>query len=109
MSYRNRMGTDVMRVLAEQTSDINQPHIFDFYFYFKDEITARSAADQLRDAGFKTVVRPGADNLNWLCLSTKGIIPSEQGLNSLGNDLEDLALKYQGEFDGWECATAKHS
>jgi hypothetical protein len=109
MSYRNRMGTDVMRVLAEQKSDINQPHTFDFYFYFKDEITARNAADKLRDTGFETVVCLGADNLNWLCLSTKDIIPSEQALNSLGEDLEDLALKYQGEFDGWECATAKDS
>ena len=101
------MGDTIISTLKRQRSDLSKIHAFDFWFYFRSEEMAEKAAVCLRDAGYQTKVRLAVDEKNWLCLGSKELLPVADLLNSIGSECMDLAEKYSGEFDGWECAIEK--
>jgi hypothetical protein len=107
MNYRDIMGTMIIEELRRLESDLTKAHSMDFYFYFSTENIASEVARQLSTEGFATEVRLGADEKNWLCLATKGMVPDESALNSLGTSFQNLAESYRGEFDGWESEVIK--
>jgi len=85
-------------------SDVTKPHEIDFYLYFPTEAEAGEAAATLTGRGYRATVRPGADNKNWLCLASKTMPPTIQNLTEAHGVLKGLAVKYKGDYDGWETA-----
>lgn len=72
------------------------------FFYFPKKSNADKAAEQLRAKGFSVEVRLGADKINWLALASHEPLKSGEELKELRDDLEKLAEKLNGEYDGWE-------
>jgi hypothetical protein len=71
------------------------------YFYFATRSVASAAAYDLERLGFDTLVRPSAmEKEEWLVLATKTSSdePNAQQLKTL----HDLALQFDGEYDGFE-------
>lgn len=77
------------------------------YLYFPEEKAAKRAAERLREQGFTTEERLGADEVNWLVLATHRIVPSEATLAAVRTRMENLAREGGGEYDGWEAETGR--
>ena len=93
---------EVIDQLAKVHSDLRQPHSLDFYLYLPTKAKAASAAFQLCEHGYNSVVKRDADGKNWLCLATKNIIPDKLRIHEAQERMRALAAKHGGEYDGWE-------
>jgi regulator of RNase E activity RraB len=92
----------VIDLLVRSHSDLRKPHSFDFYLYLPTKVAAASAAVQLSEQGYKSVVERGADGNNWLCLANKAIVPDKPRIHAAQEQMRMLAAKYGGNYDGWE-------
>jgi hypothetical protein len=77
-------------------------HRVNHYLYFPTQKTATAVAKILRDEGFTTEVRLGAEGTDWLVLASHNIAPSEEAIATSRKLMEGLAEKEDGEYDGWE-------
>jgi hypothetical protein len=71
-----------------------------FYLYFPNEEAARTAAKALLADGLETETHLGADEQNWLVL-TSATIPSSE-ITTIEQKMEALAKAGYGEYDGME-------
>jgi len=85
-----------------KASTSGAPHILLHYLYFPTKEVAAEVAIHLREQGFKTEERLGADSINWLVLATHEVVPSEEILAITRQMMEDLTGSRGGEYDGWE-------
>jgi len=83
------------------------PHSVLHYLYFPRQQAAILAAGVLRDRGFATEERLGADSINWLVLARHEIVLSEETIAGVRHVMEDLARQHGGEYDGWEVEVTK--
>jgi hypothetical protein len=89
---------------SESADVIDQP--MRHYLYFPKKLDAETAGRRLRERGFSVEVRKGADGDNWLALATHGTPQNAYDVEELRDEMEALAAKLRGEYDGWEIATA---
>jgi len=99
--------TEVVQQLRKAGSDVSVDHQFDFYLYVPQEADAIAAAQTLSERGFAVVTRRAARGANWLCVASATFVPDTTKLAEVGKLLSSLALKYKGEFDGWEAQVVK--
>ena len=52
--------------------------------------------------GFTAEEQLGADNVNWLVLASHKIVPSPEAVAFIREELETVATRFGGEYDGWE-------
>jgi hypothetical protein len=69
-----------------------------FYFYFVDESQTQPLIKYLKSKGFKIVSRASDDQ--WLVLASRFLTSLE--IMFLDNNLEEIAVKYGAEYDGYE-------
>ena len=81
-------------------SDVSKPHRVLHFLYVPDSDAANAVALELRQGGFRTEARPGADGVSWL--ARHEIVPTEEQLAALRRSMGKLVLPYGGEYDGWE-------
>lgn len=74
------------------------------YLYFPTQEAGEEVARTLRERGFEVESRLGADDVNWLVLASH-ILEAPEALPTLRDELEALAERFSGEYDGWELAT----
>lgn len=74
------------------------------YLYFPTRKAGEEVATTLRERGFDVESRLGADDVNWLVLATHRLEDPES-LPAVRDELEQLAQRHSGEYDGWELAT----
>ena len=74
------------------------------YLYFPEKANAEKAAQWFRSQGFSVEVRLGADSENWLALVKHEAIEGVQDMEKLRDEMEALADRLHGEYDGWEAA-----
>jgi hypothetical protein len=79
------------------------------YLYFLKKPDAEEAGKRLRSRGFSVEVRRGADGENWLTLAVHAPPQDADEIEELRNEMETLAAKLDGEYDGWEIATAPNN
>ena len=56
----------VLTQLEDAGSDLSKPHDLEFFLYFRDELAAEAAAEDVRALGFSVEVRPAAVGTDWL-------------------------------------------
>ena len=91
----------VLDQLKKAGSNLSKPHNIEFFLYFKTEKAAKSAADEIRNEVSSVNVQLGAGGEDWLCFATKEMIPKHSELVRLRKRFNDIALKRDGEYDGW--------
>jgi hypothetical protein len=72
------------------------------YLYFPDKKTALKVAHDLRNRGFRTEERLGADGVNWLVLASHNVVLSEEMIRNTRQLMEQIVAATDGEYDGWE-------
>ena len=94
----------VLEQLRSAGSDMTKPHKIEFYLYLASEADAEAVGRELRPMGYAVAVKPGVDGTNWLCLASRTMLPTIQGLSEARGVLTPLALRYRGAYDGWDAA-----
>lgn len=74
------------------------------YLYFPEKSSAEKAAQWFRSQKFTVEVRKGADGKTWLALVKHAPLPNIEDRDKLRDEMEALAAKLNGEYDGWELA-----
>ena len=90
--------------LRSAGSNLTKPHQIEFYLYLPSEADAEAAKAVLRPMGYSVTVRVGANNINWLCLASRTMMPTIQELSEARGVFKRLALSYRGAYGGWEAA-----
>lgn len=72
------------------------------YLYAPSSEAASKVAEELKQRGFRTEERLGADGANWLVLARHEAVPTEELMASMRRSMEALIAKVGGEYDGWE-------
>jgi len=97
----------VVREIAA-VSDGDRPHIILHYLYAPSSEAASKIAEELKQRGFRTEERLGADGVNWLVLARHEAVPTEELMASMRRSMETLIAKVGGEYDGWEVDVQHH-
>jgi Regulator of ribonuclease activity B len=77
------------------------------YLYFPEKSNAEEAAQWFGNQGFSVETKLSGDGDNWLTLVKHGAPQSVDEMDKLKEEMEALALRLNGEYDGWELATDK--
>lgn len=94
--------------------DALQPQEVRHYLYLPSVEDAHQVAQELGADGYAVDVRKSAsldqDSPNpWLALATSSVILDEKHLEETRQRFEALALRYNGDYDGWEIALRRSS
>src|SRR5580704_11635968 len=89
--------------IRSESTDVGyqEQHVW-HYLYFPKRSDAEEAGRELRERGFCVTVRKGADGENWLALATHTRPRNGDEMDALHDEMEALAAKLGGEYDGWE-------
>jgi hypothetical protein len=96
-----------LNALRESGSDLTQPTEINHYLYFPSQKVAQQVAAVLTKDGYvvkvdmSAVPRPGQE---WLALATQTAVPTIAYLRKTRNQLNKIATKFNGVYDGWEAA-----
>jgi regulator of RNase E activity RraB len=97
----------VLAQLKKAGSDLSKPHVIEFFLYFPTQAAAEQAAVRAREDGFQAKVEPPLKDTNWLCLTTKTMVPDLKRLQDLRSAFERLAWLLKGTYDGWGTSVEK--
>lgn len=97
----------VIREIAA-VSDGDRPLTILHYLYAPSSEAAGKIAEALKQRGFRTEERLGADGVNWLVLARHEAVPTEELMASMRRSMETLIAKVGGEYDGWEADVQHH-
>ena len=93
--------------MAKAGADLSKPTEVINYLYLPVQASAEAAGNELRSAGFDVTVRPAAKGSDWLALAKIQLVPNQPNIKLLRDRFEELAVRFGGEFDGWEAAITK--
>ena len=96
-----------LQQLAKAGGNLEKPTDVVNYLYLPTEQVAQQAGTDLRQAGYSVEVRPAAKGSKWLALARIDLVPSDQNIQMLRERFEALAVKCEGEYDGWEAAVTQ--
>jgi hypothetical protein len=99
--------SQALNALRDAGSDLSKPHLIEFYLYFPAQTDANDVAVQLREEGLDVTVRLGADDVNWLVLAQRTMVPEQRLLQEFRSKFEALADSLGGEYDGWEAMVVR--
>src|SRR5262245_16159794 len=107
----------VLEALAARGSDMSKPAHTIHYLYFKSIAAAQSAASELRAAGYSNIRLDYAPTTSiWKrlfgprecsCIAETHAVPSEQAVFATTDRMNALAVKFGGDYDGWEASIEK--
>jgi hypothetical protein len=97
----------VLEQLRSAGSDLSKPTEIDFYLYLPYESDAQATAGELRSLGYDVALKEGANGETWLCLATRTMTPTAQGIADARVMFERIARRYGGVFDGWNAAIVR--
>jgi hypothetical protein len=101
----NPLDRETLDAMKANGADLSKPTEISFYLYFPSEDDAGKAAAELRRLGYAAQVRPPLPDFDeWLCYATRRMVPSAQEIDDARSELESLASRFSGDFDGWEAA-----
>ena len=77
------------------------PYWVEHFLYFPRRRWAEQAARQLRQLGYEVEVSESATEGSWLVLARCQMLPTEEDIDTVAEQLRELAAEYGGEYDGW--------
>jgi len=95
------LDESVLIQLKKADADLSKPHHIEFFLYFQTRDVAEQAASEIREAGFVVEVKPAAQGTDWLCYTTKTMVPELAALQRIRLDFNLLAASLGGVYDGW--------
>ena len=106
-----RARNDSRQAVTEDAAmaDVKVPNSISHYVYLPSREAAVFVGKVLRDRGFTTEERLGADGVNWLVLARHVAVPSEAAMESIRQSMEALVVNVGGEYDGWEVDVTRHT
>ena len=93
--------------LRSTGSNLTKPHHIEFYLYLPSNAAAEAAEAVLRPMGYSVTIRVGENDINWVCLASRTMLPTIEGLTDARNVFTGLALKYRGAYGGWDTAVER--
>lgn len=104
-------GLDALTVehLSNAGSDLSQQHEVVHYLYFPRRANALRASKELAAVGYDVEVRRTVDGSDWLVLAKGAVVPQPVNIAKMRHQLEALAARFDGDYDGWEAAVAPGS
>jgi len=75
------------------------------FIYFPEKSAAEAAAQWFRSQGLAVEVRLGGDGANWLALVKQAPPKRAEEMDGIRAEMEAIAAKLGGQYDGWEIAT----
>ena len=104
----------VLSELRKAGSDLTKPTDIRFYLYIPTLSDAQHAAQTLREHGFTVEVRAplgslpdGSVERRYSVVANLQRVPSSDNIRLARDLFQGLALRYRGEYDGWEAAIAR--
>lgn len=106
----------VLNHMAASGANLSKPAHVLFYLYFPDRKEAKSAAAQLEDEGYKAKSHRTPTKSLWQrlfgpksfsCIAETRLVPSKSNLNTAIDRMEIIAMKFGGEYDGWEASVER--
>jgi len=88
--------------LVQAGSNLRSSHPIRFYLYVPSEEAAGSVEEVLRGKGFTVEIKRPPSGSDWLCLAGKSMVPDHAALRAVRAELDELAARHAGEYDGWE-------
>lgn len=101
----------VFEMLSSQGADLSQPRHTLFYLYFPSQSEATRAQEELMghwlasEGKFIAECHPSPINGSWPCRVEAEMVVSQEVMSKLTPELEAIASRHGGEYDGWECAS----
>jgi hypothetical protein len=93
---------EVLEQLRIAGADLSRPLELDFYLYFPAEPNAKAARDALLAEGFVAKVEFASGV--WSCRASKTMIATLETIEAISEQMDALATKHSGEYDGWGAA-----
>jgi regulator of ribonuclease activity B len=90
----------LIKQLEDSGFDFGAVSTIGFFLYFEHEVSANSAAEQLKASGYDVSVRSTAEGNRWLCLAEKNMPTALAG--KCRSVMEKVARRFGGQYDGWE-------
>jgi len=87
--------------LKKAGSDLSKPHHIEFFLYFPTQAVAEQAAPKIKAMGFDVETKQAAQGTEWLCFTTKTMVPDLAALQKIRLDFNSLAASLGGVYDGW--------
>jgi regulator of RNase E activity RraB len=106
-SKKPDLDESVLTQLKKAGSDLSKPHKIEFFLYFPSQAAAEQAAPRVRAAGFEVEVRQAAKGNDWLCFTTKTMVPKLSDLQQIRRDFASLTASSGGDYDGWGTPVVK--
>lgn len=101
-SIAEQQDAAVIESLRDAGSDLSKPHKIDFFFYFPDQASAEAAGGELQRLGYRVVgLAPTSDESAWHLQAFRSMVPELVAMNQSTRDLEALAARHGGDYDGW--------
>ncbi|MGH3137683.1 MAG: ribonuclease E inhibitor RraB, partial [Gaiellaceae bacterium] len=95
-----------LRQLAGRGADLAKPRHVIHFLYFADENDARTAADALAEATWRTSVQPPTETVaQWCVQADAQRTVGPDTVPALRSWFENVAAEHHGEYDGWEAAS----
>lgn len=95
----------ILRSLRESGVDVAHELPVDFILYFPSESDARKALRTTQRDGFAGELHPPpSDDLDWMIVLSRRMVPSLEALREVRARLDELAAEHDGEFEGWDVA-----
>lgn len=101
MAAAKRANKRVLHHLRRLGADVSKPREVEFFIYIPTEEGAYRVAAQLQKEGYDVHVDPSGRGGEWLCFSTKRIVPSLDEMDRISEHFAALAESYGGNYDGW--------
>ena len=94
-----------LRQLAGRGADLTKPRHVIHFVYFATESSARSAAEAIGEASWKTVVEaPTETSAEWCVKADDHRIVGPDTVAAFRAWFQGVAQTHGGEYDGWEAA-----
>ena len=98
----------VFRVLRRQRANLSKVTEVRFYLYLDSPGGVVLAVAELTHEGYRCNVREPDEMVErWLCLATRHMPLTDEGMDEARQRFERLARILAGEYDGWEAALAR--
>lgn len=98
----------VISALQDAGSDLSKPHQIEFFLLFPDAERAQAATTELMRRGYDTAPpEKSPEHETWTVYASRRMLPELDLITASTQDLDALAARHGGDFDGWETAIVK--